>query len=437
MRIKILITLCCMLAGVLGHPVYAELKFQQWTTKNDAKVYFYPTSDLPMVDIRVVFDAGSTHDGTTGGLSLLTNGLMAEGAAKYTADQLAEQFENIGAQFRNEAEREMASFELRVLSEADKLNKALETFSLILNQPSFPENSLERERKRLLLAIEAQKQSPEAIADQAFFRALYANHPYGTDPLGSKASVSAIKRADLIAFYKQYYVGSNAIITVVGDVTRKQAEKLVEQLLAKLPQGKRAPVPDKVKNLSAAVTESINHPSTQTHILVGQPGISRKDPDFFALIVGNHILGGSGLVSRISEEIREKRGLAYSSYSYFFPMRDKGPFQLGLQTKNTQYKEALSLLLETLRAFLKDGPSPQELEEAKKNIIGGFALRLDSNKKIAQHMAILGFYNLPADFWNTYVKNINSVTTEHIKKAFNKIINTDRLITVIVGGGEV
>lgn len=434
MRIRLLLAIGVLFA--LSQSASAELKFQQWTTKNDAKAYFYPTSALPMVDIRVVFDAGSAHDGATGGLSLLTNGLMAEGAAKYNADQLAEQFENIGAQFKNEAEREMVSFELRVLSEADKLNKALETFRLIINQPSFPEDSLERERKRLLLAIEAQKQSPEAIADQAFFKALYANHPYGADPMGNKGSVSAIKRADLIAFYKQYYVGSNAIITIVGDVTRKQAEKLVELLLAKLPQGKRAPVPDKVKSLSAAVTESINHPSTQTHILVGQPGISRKDPDFFALIVGNHILGGSGLVSRISGEIREKRGLAYSSYSYFFPMRDKGPFQLGLQTKNTQYKEALSVLLETLRTFLKDGPSAKELEEAKKNIIGGFALRLDSNKKIAQHMAVLGFYNLPPDFWNTYIKNINSVTTEQIKKAFNKIINADRLITVIVGGGE-
>ena len=434
MRIRLLLAIGVLFA--LSQSASAELKFQQWTTKNDAKAYFYPTSALPMVDIRVVFDAGSAHDGATGGLSLLTNGLMAEGAAKYNADQLAEQFENIGAQFKNDAEREMVSFELRVLSEADKLNKALETFRLIINQPSFPEDSLERERKRLLLAIEAQKQSPEAIADQAFFKALYANHPYGADPMGNKVSVSAIKRADLIAFYKQYYVGSNAIITIVGDVTRKQAEKLVELLLAKLPQGKRAPVPDKVKNLSAAVTESINHPSTQTHILVGQPGISRKDPDFFALIVGNHILGGSGLVSRISGEIREKRGLAYSSYSYFFPMRDKGPFQLGLQTKNTQYKEALSVLLETLRTFLKDGPSAKELEEAKKNIIGGFALRLDSNKKIAQHMAVLGFYNLPPDFWNTYIKNINSVTTEQIKKAFNKIINADRLITVIVGGGE-
>ena len=167
---------------------------------------------------------------------------------------------------------------------------------------------------------------------------------------------------------------------------------------------------------------------------MGQPGVNRHDPDYFALYVGNHILGGSGLVSQLSNEIREKRGLSYSVYSYFRPMRELGPYQFGLQTRNDQAKEALDVMQQTLNDFIKHGPTEAELTAAKQNITGGFALRVDSNSKIADYTAMIGFYGLPLDYLETFNANVNLITAQQIKDAFSRRVHPDKMVTVLVGG---
>ncbi|RLA00470.1 MAG: insulinase family protein, partial [Gammaproteobacteria bacterium] len=251
---------------------------------------------------------------------------------------------------------------------------------------------------------------------------------------GDEQSVNQLSLASLKAFYKDYYVASNAIVVLVGAIESQQAKDIAQQLLSDLPTGEKPEPLPKVAQLANAKTVTIEHPSSQTHVLMGQPGISRRDSDYFALYVGNHILGGSGLVSQLSNEIREKRGLSYSVYSYFRPMHEKGPYQFGLQTRNDQAQEALKVMQETLQKFITNGPTEEELLAAKQNITGGFALRVDSNSKIADYLAMIGFYDLPLDYLETFKAKVNAVTVAQIKEAYSRRVQADKMITVLVGG---
>ena len=205
------------------------------------------------------------------------------------------------------------------------------------------------------------------------------------------------------------------------------------QLVGKLPVGKKADALTSVKDLQSASSIHFEFPSSQTHILMGHPGIHRKDKDYFTLYLANHILGGSGFGSRIMEEIREKRGLAYSSYSYFVPMLKRGPFLIGMQTSNNQTNEAMKVLKETLKDFVTNGPTEKELSHSKKNITGGFPLRIDSNKDISNYLAVIGFYNLPLSYLSDFNQRIEAITLAQIKETIKRRINPDKMLTVTVG----
>jgi len=251
--------------------------------------------------------------------------------------------------------------------------------------------------------------------------------------VGNEKSVKSLSIKDLKAFYQRYYVASNAVIAIVGDVDRARAEQIASTIISPLPKGSPADPLPPVPLLKAANVVKIQHPATQTNILIGQPGISRDDPDYFALYVGNHTLGGSGLVARLSDEIREKRGLAYSIYSYFFPMRGLGPFQVGLQTRTDKAQQALNLTFETIKNFVKNGPTEQELTASKKNITGGFPLRIASNSRILAYIGMIGFYQLPLDYLDTFNDKVQAVTTAQIKDAFKRRIDPDKMVTILVG----
>ena len=409
-------------------------EIQHWKTANGARVYFVPAPQLPMVDIRVVFDAGSARDGEQPGLAIMTNALLDAGAGELNEEQIAERLESLGAQLGSAALRDMALVSLRTLSDHQYLEPALEILGTLLSQPRFPEEIFQRERKRMLIGLQAEKQSPASIASKAFYRAIYGDHPYASPSNGTVESIQALRREALGKFHKQYYVAANAVIALVGDLSREQAEKLAGRLVARLPAGQAAPELAEVEPLAKAVRETISFPSSQTHILVGQPGMSRTDPDYMALYVGNHILGGSGFGSRIMAEIREKRGLAYSAYSFFMPMRRKGPFQIGLQTRNDKAAEADRVLQETLRKFIEQGPTAAELEAAKKNITGGFPLRIDSNKDILEYIAMIGFYDLPLDYLDTFSQRVEAVSREAIRDAFQRRTDPEKMATIRVGG---
>jgi zinc protease len=413
----------------------ASPRIQHWQTANGARVLFVEAHELPMVQLRVVFDAGSARDRSDrSGLASLTNAMLSQGAGGLDTDQIATRFEDLGAEFGSESLRDMGLVELRSLSEPTRLGPAAELLGTVLARPDFPAAALERERTRFLTALEQERQSPDAVAEKLFYQSLYRDHPYALNPNGTRAGISAITDADLRAFHSRYYVGSNAVVAIIGDLDAAAAHKLAETLVGGLPQGERAPALPTVSVLPKPDEQRVTFPSSQSHVLIGEPGMNRGDPDYFALYVGNYVLGGGGLVSRLSDEVREKNGLAYSVYSYFIPMRVAGPFLIGLQTRNAQTGRALELARNTVAEFVQNGPTPEELEAARRNLTGGFPLRIDSNKKIAEYLAVIGFYDLPLTYLDDFIGKVEAVTVEQVRDAFRRRVHPDRMLTVVVGG---
>ena len=428
LRVLVLFMFAAVAAAVDAAP-----DIRNWTTEKGARVLFVEAPELPMVDIRLVFRAGAARDGAQGGVASLTNALLDQGAGGLDADQIARGLEQYGAELGNGAERDMAWLSLRSLTDSKLLDPSLELFRKVLSRPDFPQSDFERERQRTLVGLQYEKQKPNAIVKKAFYRSLYQSHPYANHPSGSEESVRALSADDLRAFYRRHYVAQNATVVIVGDLSEKRARSIAVLLADSLDKGRRAELLPEVAGLDAGEEIVLEHPSKQSHVLLGAPGMQRGDADYFQLYVGNHILGGSGLVSRISEEIREKRGLAYSAYSYFIPMERKGPYLLGFQTRNDQRQEALSVLRETLQTFIDKGPSQEELEAARNNIVAGFPMQVSSNGKIAEYLAVIGFYDLPLDYLQRFTDKVEAVTVQQIQDAYRRRVDPGRLLTVIVG----
>ena len=414
--------------------VRASPTILNWQTASGSPVWFVESSELPMVDVRMIFDAGAVREPAgRNGLAALVNGLLDEGAGGLDATGISFEFERLGARYSAASGYDFASVSLRSLSDPALLGPALRNLRRVITEPAFPMKAVERQKQRLLIAIERKQQSPAEIARDAYQAAIYRDHPYAYPSDGTRESVAKLGRGDIVKFHRDNYSARNVRLVIVGDLDKEQAATLAEDLTEGLAQG-RAPEPlPAVEPLARGETIRIEHPSSQVHILLGQPGLKRGDPDYFPLYVGNHILGGGGFVSRLYEEIREKRGLSYGAYSYFAPRREAGPFTASLQTRGGQEEQALQVMRETIRAFIEQGPTPEELEAAKKNISGGFPLRLDSNSKILGYVAMIAFYGLPLDYLDTFIEKVNAVTLEQIQDAFGRRLQLERFVTVMVG----
>ncbi len=418
---------------VVSQVAWGAPQIEQWQTKNGAQVLFVHAPELPMVDVRVVFDGGSARDGALPGLAQMVSGLLVDGAGSWSADQIAERMESVGARLGSGSARDMAWVTLRTLTEPKALDVAIDTMGEVIAKPTFESDDIERNRRAMQTALRLGEQKPGTVAKKAFYSALYGSHQYAIPSGGTRDSLTAINRDGLIDFHRRYYVGRNAIVAIVGALDRGLAESVAERVIGALPPGKPAPTLPRVQELETGSVSQIPFPSSQTHILMGQPGTWRGDPDYFALYVGNHILGGSGLVSQLSQEVREKRGLSYSVYSYFSPMRVAGPFIVGAQTKNSQAGDAVEVMQQTVQGYLESGPTEAELLAAKQNITGGFPLRIASNGKIVEYLATIGFYDLPLDYLDTFVAQVEAVTRERIHETFKRRLDPSRFVVITVG----
>jgi zinc protease len=269
--------------------VLATPQIETWTTDNQTRVLYVHAPELPMVDVSVVFNAGAARDGDKLGLARMTIAMLNEGAGDMNADAIAASFEDVGARFGVSAERDMAVVSLRTITEEKALAQALKTFNTVLTQPTFPQQAFDRIQRNVLTGLQAENQSPRAIAARSFYTELFKNHPYGVMPQGTVESVSVLKVEDLKAFYSEHFVSANAVMAIVGDVDRQQAEKMAQSIMAGLPQGKAAPAIPAVPELASAKVIKHDFPSSQTTIFMGQVGMARHDDDYFALYVGNHI----------------------------------------------------------------------------------------------------------------------------------------------------
>lgn len=425
-----------IIALVANSVSLAGPKIENWTSENGLEVYYVNVPELPMVDLRLTFDAGGARDGKQFGIAGMTSAMLDKGTKDKNADQIAEAFESVGANFGAGSARDMAWISLRTLTLPDEQHKALTTWLDVIKNASFPEKDFARLSKQALVGLEAEKQSPGAIASKTFYKHLYGDHPYASPQSGTEESIKAMKVDDLKAYYKRYFVAKNAQLAIVGSVNRQQAEGLAKQIALSLEAGEKAAAIPAVKPLEKSEVVHIDFPSSQSHVMIGQPGTKRGDKDYYALYLGNHGLGGSGFTSRLMKEIRVKRGLSYSVYSYFISMREPGPFLLGLQTKNSQVDEAIKVAGEVVETFKKDGPSAKNLQDSKINITGGFPLKTASNDDIIGYIAMIGFYGLPLDYLDTFTNKIDKITREDVMDAYNRRLHTDKFLTVIVGKKE-
>lgn len=427
-RILLIFALALPLVGQAN-----SFKTQQWQTKKGARVIFYQAKEVPMLTINLAFAAGSAYDGQWFGLSALTASLINQGNGGLDANQVAEKLANTGAQFAADSSRDMIVLSLKTLTDPSIFKPAIATFSLIVNQPDFPKNAFEREKKQQLMAIAQANDFPDEVANQLFFETLYKDHPYAHPINGTKDSISLLPLEEVRNFYKKYFVAENAVIVLVGAIDQEKARHIAEELVESLPKGAAAPTLPKAISLTAGEKIKMDFPSSQTMLRLGQIGINHYVADYFPLAVGNYILGGGALVSRLAYEVREKHGLTYDILSQLMPMPGEGPFMISLATQNKQAAQALEITEQTLKEFIDKGPNESELTAAKRYLMGSFPLTLASNSSIASMLLRLAFYRLPDNYLDTYVDRINAVTTAEIKQAFQKRIHPQKMVLVSVG----
>ena len=420
----------CMVGWVGSAQANFEIK--HWATDNGVQVYHVQQRELPMVDIELIFDAGSARDDKHYGLAHLTTELLAYGAEEMSADEISTAFDSIGAQYHTDTGRDATSIRLRTLT--SHLQKATELLTAIVATPEFPNQALEQVKVRTLTAIRKQAQEPNKIASIALFKALYGNHPYGHPRIGLEETVTAITRIDIKTFHDRYFVASNMQLSIVGDINPAQAQQLANILSSKLAIGTKPPPIPLATQVSNEQEIRIPFDSQQAHVYVAQLAIGFKDGDYFPLYVGNHILGGSGFGSRLLEEIRVKHGYAYSAWSYFVPQRMRGPFIVGFQTRIDQIDDALTVARNVITEYIEHGPSADELKLSKQHIKGSFPLRVSSNAQISNWLRRIIVEELDLNYTNTFTDKAEQVSREQIIHSFKQHIHPEKMIAVIVGG---
>lgn len=435
--------LACSAAGWGVSSAWAILPIHHWTQPSGAQVWLVESPTIPMVDVNIAFDAGSRRDPAqkaglvTAMAAMSEKGIRASGKQPaLDENQLGEAWADLGAGFSARAGQDSLNYALRSLTAPDLLERAAELASRQLAQPSWPQEVWPRERSRWAASIAESNTRPGTQASKAFSTAVYGGHPYGQRT--TEQTLAQISLADMQALHAKAIQACRAKVSVVGAVDRAQADQLVQRLLARLPKddGRGCqPLPPVAEVAPLSQSQEIRIPfqSAQAQVLIGQPGIQRRDPDFLALLVGNHILGGGGLVSRLMEEVREKRGLTYGVSSDFSPGLHAGAFVVGLQTRPDQAEEARRVSQEVLEKFVAQGPSAQELRDAKDNLIGGFALRIDSNSKLLANVANIAWNDLPLDYLQQWTERVEALTIEQVRAAMQRALHPDRMVTVVLG----
>jgi len=420
---------------------HAILPIEKLDSYNGAKAYLVQTKTLPMVDIEVSIDAGDRYDPIgKSGLADMTAALMNYGArgseGALNEAQIADEIADLGATIGLSVGGERATLRIRSLSRKDLRDRAVRLVAAMLSAPTYDPKIVEREKQRTITNLLEAETKPEYVLERRFKKSVYGDYPLAYSP--SAKSIATVNAVDLKQFHKQFYHGDRMIVSIVGDVDRVQANEIVQILLQKVPES--GPAIAKIPELPRSPVEplaqrevQIPFDSQQAHIAMGMTAVTRSNPDYFPLLVGNYILGGGGFVSRLMAEVREKRGLAYSVSSYFAPGKDAGIFQAGLQTKNDQAALALEVMSSTIAKFIADGPTPSELVAAKSNLMNGYPLRIDNNRKLLDNVSSIAWNDLPLDTMDIWTKQVEAVSLEQVTNAFQKYLAMDRMQIVVLG----
>ena len=416
-----------------AEPGRRELEIQRWETEAGSRVLHVQTDQLPMVDVRLVFNAGGARDGDLPGLAALTNALLDQGADGMDVDEISEGFEDLGARFGSSSHRDMALVSLTSLSTEEFLEPALTLTERILRAPDFPEDALNRTRTRMQQSLLMQQQVPGPQVSQAFQSLLFGTHPYGAPSGGTQDSLPLLDRDRAEAFYRTFYTQQNAVIAIVGALPEDRARALAERLSNALPEGDPAPALPQAEAPPESVTTHVTFPSSQTHIQIGTQVVSRDHEDYVPLYVGNHIFGGGGFSALLMDEVRQRRGLVYGISSSISPMAAASPFRISLQTGNDNADDALGITLRLLRDFVAEGPTAEQVQLAVDYLTGSFAMSTASNSAIVGQLGAMGFYDLPLDYLDQFQRDIAAVSAAEIRDALQRHLDPTRLAIASIG----
>lgn len=419
------------------NPIAQAIDIQRWQTPKGSQVLLVERHDLPIVDYAVMFKgAGSTADPEgKNNIAAATAELLTSGTTKLDEEQFNQKINDIAANIASNNSFEYSSLSFRSLSEPDKLNATADLFNQALTQPRFDAKALERVKNQAILSLKQNESYPSYLANRELTRLNYPNHPYGKSAHQSVEQIQAIKRQDLLDFHQKNYTQNQAIIAIVGDITRTQADALIQRTLANVPTHTNSNTTAPKVPIKAAQRKNIPFPySTQSTINLGLPVLTADDPDYFAMLVGNYILGGGGFDSRLMKELRDKHGYTYGARSSLAAYTQAAPFTIAFSTENKNAKAALAATQKVLADFIEQGPTASELKQAQDNITGAFPLRFDSNSKLLTNLMIVGIQNRPADWFDTYNDKVKALTTDDIKRAWQQKIQPKQLNIVVVGG---
>jgi zinc protease len=412
----------------------ADVEISKYVTKNGVEILYTKSENIPMIDIKITFDAGSNKDGELKGLSMLTHSLLDEGTSKMNSEAIASAFESTGAIFSTSVNKDKSSVSLRSLADKKYLEPSVKMLLKILSDSVFPKSEVILQKERTLSSISEDKSDPSEVSSNLFFKEIYGNYAYGFPSIGSEESIEKIKRKDIINFYKENINSSNASIAIVSSLSKKDiinlSEKISKSLSFSSPK-KNGLNNFQKNNKKKYIFKKFN--SEQAHIYIGGQSIKRGSKNHLPLYVGNYIFGGSGFSARLMKELRVKRGLTYGVYSYIYPMKNIGPFVVGIETKAEQAQESVRLIHKMLKEFHANGPTDKELTHAKEAIINGFPLRIDSNQDILNYLSMINYYDLPINYLNTFTDKISKITKKDILRAFKEEIDVNNLITLVVG----
>jgi zinc protease len=424
------VVLSCVSWAVPANASHIPIK--RWTAKNGMTLVLVERHSLPTVNVEVLVKAGSVYDPEDkAGLAFLTAALLDEGTASRSSVQIAEEIDFIGASLAASADTDYSSISLQVLKKDVKVG--FDLLSDIVTHPVFPADDVERMRQQALGGLIADKDEPGIVAEKAFDRLVFGAHPYHRPVEGTEETVPKIQRQDIVGFHSAYYRPNNTIMAIVGDLTQEEVEALVKLFLSgwekkKIPaiQIPKAPYPTPRK------VEIIDKDLTQANILLGHLGIERANPDFYAVVVMNYILGGGGFSSRLLTVIRENQGLAYSVDSAYDARYYPGSFMVSLQTKNTTANTAIQEVIKQIQQIRTSPVTDQELDEAKSYLAGSFPLRMDTNAKMARLLSFVEYFNLGLDYFDHYPRYIQNVTQADVLRVAKKYLDPERFVLVAV-----
>ena len=385
---------------------------------------------LPIIMVTLIVKAGQVHE-PTAGLANLTAELLTEGTKNRKSTEINEEVEFIGASLDASAGNDYTTITMSVLKK--DINKGFELFSDILLNPIFPEGEIERKSELIKGFLRQREEDPSFLAERALKKEVFGEHPYGRLIEGSVETIDNIKREDLVQFHSNYFLPNNSILTIAGDLTSDELDALIKRYLGGWKKTDLPPkIIEKFDKTKAKRIVKIDKDLTQANIILGNIGISRDNPDYYAVSVMNYILGGGGFSSRLMQSIRDEMGLAYDVHSFFTAYKEKGLFQTGVQTKNESANTAIDEILKQIERIRKEAVSDQELLDAKSYLTGSFPRKLDTNRKIADFFAAVEFYNLSLDYIKKYPDYINSVTKDDVLRVARKYLDPENYVLVVV-----